>query len=318
MKEIAVHQPVLVGEALDGLALVDDGWYVDATYGRGGHSAAILARLGPQARLLALDKDPEAVADARARFAHDGRFTIVHAGFEEWSGVVDPWRAGRGLQGALFDLGVSSPQLDEPARGFSFSRDGPLDMRMNNTAGPTAAEWLRDVGERELAAVLRDYGEEREARRIAAAIVRRRATAPLTTTKELAHLVAAAMPRRGARPKIHPATRVFQAIRIAVNAELAALERALEASLDSLAAGGRLAVISFHSLEDRIVKRFIQREARGDERFAGLPNVPEEARPRLKPVGKLVRPSAEEVARNPRARSARLRIAERTAARLAA
>ncbi len=307
---------MLVGEALDGLALVDDGWYVDATYGRGGHSAAILEAIGREGRLLALDKDPAAVADGRARFAGDSRFTIVHAGFEDWADVVDPWRGGRGLQGALFDLGVSSPQLEEPARGFSFSRDGPLDMRMNTTVGPTAAEWLRDVGERELAAVLREYGEEREARRIAAAIVRRRATAPLTTTKELADTVAAVVPR--GRSKIHPATRTFQAIRIAVNSELPALERVLPACVESLAPGGRLVVISFHSLEDRIVKDFIRREARGDERYAGLPDIPEEARPRLKPVGRLVRPTDAEIARNPRARSARLRVAERTAARLAA
>jgi len=316
LKGEAEHQPVLVGEALDGLALVDDGWYVDATYGRGGHSAAILARLGPRGRLLALDKDPAAVADGRARLGADPRFTIVHAGFEDWRDVVDPWRGGHPLSGALFDLGVSSPQLEEPTRGFSFGKDGPLDMRMNNTVGPTAAEWLREVGERKLAAVLRDYGEEPHARRIAAAIVRRRAEAPIETTRQLADLVAAVVPP--GRRRIHPATRVFQAIRIAVNRELEALERALAACVESLGAGGRLVVISFHSLEDRIVKRFIRDEARGDERYAGLPDVPEHARPRLKPIGKLIRPSQAEIARNPRARSARMRIAERTAARLAA
>ncbi|HEY8518433.1 MAG TPA: 16S rRNA (cytosine(1402)-N(4))-methyltransferase RsmH [Gammaproteobacteria bacterium] len=311
-----MHQPVLVREALDGLALVDDGWYVDATYGRGGHSAEILARLGPEGRLLALDKDPEAVAHGRERFAADARFTIRHAGFEQWRAVVDPWRGGRGLDGALFDLGVSSPQLEDPKRGFSFAQDGPLDMRMNNLAGPTAAEWLRDVGQDELAKVIADYGEEPHARRIAAAIVRRRAAAPIATTRELADVVVAAAPRT--RGKIHPATRVFQAIRIAVNDELRALERALEACIESLAPRGRLVVISFHSLEDRIVKRFIAREARGDERYAGLPEMPPEALPRLKAVGRLVRPTPAEVARNPRARSARLRVAERLPTRLAA
>jgi 16S rRNA (cytosine1402-N4)-methyltransferase len=300
---------VLLQEALEGLSLRDDGWYVDATYGRGGHSAAVLARLGAQGRLLALDKDSDAVAHGRARFAGDGRFTIRHAGFEDFAAVVAPWLAGHALAGVLFDLGVSSPQLTVAERGFSFAHDGPLDMRMNTTAGPTAAEWLAAVSQRELADALFRYGEEPRARQIAAAIVRQRDVAPLTTTKQLADLVAAHAGRQTGR--IHPATRVFQAIRIAVNDELGALERALAQCLDVLAAGGRLVVISFHSLEDRIVKRFMAREARGDEAYAGLPNVPPHARPRLKLVGKLVRPTAEEVARNPRSRSARLRIAER-------
>ena len=306
------HQPVLLQEALEGLSLRNDGWYVDATYGRGGHSAEILARLGSQGRLLALDKDADAVAAARERLAGDPRFRIEHAGFEDLAAVAQPWLGASRLAGILFDLGVSSPQLDEPTRGFSFAHDGPLDMRMNRTLGPTAAEWLADVPQQELADVLFRYGEEPRARQIAAAIVRTRATTPIRTTRELAELVAAHAGRQPGRARIHPATRAFQAIRIALNDELGALERGLAQSVVLLAAHGRLAVISFHSLEDRIVKRFMAREARGDEAYAGLPNIPPHARPRLTLVGKLVRPGEAELERNPRARSARLRIAERT------
>jgi 16S rRNA (cytosine1402-N4)-methyltransferase len=310
MTSVSGHQPVMLREALEGLALRNDGWYVDATYGRGGHSAEILARLGSHGRLLALDKDPDAVAHGRATFGADPRFAIRHAGFEELDEQAAAWLDGHPLHGVLLDLGVSSPQLDRPERGFSFAHDGPLDMRMNTAVGATAAEWLATISQGELTNVLRRYGEEPRARPIAAAIVRERAKTPLTTTRALAELVAAhAGPRSG---RLHPATRTFQAIRIAVNDELAALERALGQALGLLAAGGRLVVISFHSLEDRIVKRFMAHEARGDEAYAGLPNIPEHARPRLVLVGKLVRPSDEEVARNPRARSARLRIAERT------
>jgi 16S rRNA (cytosine1402-N4)-methyltransferase len=255
-----------------------------------------------------LDKDADAVADARKRLASDARFRVEHAGFEDLAAVAAPW-VGRAA-GVLFDLGVSSPQLDEPSRGFSFAHDGPLDMRMNRAHGATAAEWLAEASERELADVFFRFGEEPHARRIAAAIVRTRATEPLTTTRQLASLVAAHAGR--SRERIHPATRVFQAIRIALNDELGALERGLVQALALLAERGRLVVISFHSLEDRIVKRFMAREARGDEAYAGLPTVPAHARPRLKLVGKLVRPGAAELERNPRARSARLRVAERT------
>jgi 16S rRNA (cytosine1402-N4)-methyltransferase len=300
---------VLLQEALEGLSLRDDGWYVDATYGRGGHSAEILARLGPQGRLLALDKDADAVADARERLGGHSRFTAEHAGFEDLAAVAAPWLGERRLAGVLFDLGVSSPQLDVADRGFSFAHDGPLDMRMNRTHGPTAAEWLAAVSEQELADVLYRYGEEPRARRIAAAIVRARATEPLTTTRQLAALVAAHAGRQEKR--IHPATRTFQAIRIALNDELGALERGLAHAVALLGERGRLVVISFHSLEDRIVKRFMAREARGDEAYAGLPNIPPHARPRLTLVGKLVRPGSAELERNPRARSARLRVAER-------
>jgi len=300
---------VLVEEALDGLGVAANGAYVDATFGRGGHSARILERLGGQGRLLALDKDPEAVAAGRRQFGADPRFSIVHAGFEDFGAVVRPWLGEAALRGVLFDLGVSSPQLEDPARGFSFSREGPLDMRMDPTRGETAAEWLARVPEDELARVLREYGEEPRARAVAAAIVRAREAAPITTTTALADVVARAAGR--GKPKLHPATRVFQAIRIAVNRELDALETALAQAEALLAPGGRLVVISFHSLEDRIVKRHFARASRGDPRYAGLPNVPPAARPTLKRIGRLIRPTPEEIARNPRARSARLRVAEK-------
>jgi 16S rRNA (cytosine1402-N4)-methyltransferase len=305
------HQPVLVAEVLTGLALIRDGWYVDGTYGRGGHSAEILARLGTDGRLLALDKDPEAVADARRRFAADPRFSIVHAGFEDIRAVVEAWQGSGRVSGVLFDLGVSSPQLAAAERGFSFSQDGPLDMRMNPTSGATAACWLAGASGAEIVRVLREYGEEPRARAIAAGIVRERDLRPIETTKQLADLVARIVPR--GRARIHPATRVFQALRIVVNRELESLERALETCVELLVAGGRLVVISFHSLEDRIVKHFIAREARGDPRYAGLPDIPPEARARLRLVGRLVRPPEGEIARNPRARSARLRVAEKLA-----
>ena len=309
------HQPVLVDAVVDGLALVEDGWYVDGTYGRGGHSTEILARIGRHGRLLALDKDPEAVADGLRRLGGDSRFTIEHAGFEDLRDAVAPWLGGRALSGVLLDLGVSSPQLETARRGFSFAEDGPLDMRMNPTTGQTAAVWLARVRPAELVRVLRNYGEEPHARRIAAAIVRERATRPLASTRQLARIVSAAAPAsaRRSETRIHPATRVFQALRIAVNNELEALEQALRASVEMLAVGGRLVAISFHSLEDRIVKRFIASEARGDPAYAGLPDIPPHARARLRRVGRLIRPTDAETARNRRARSARLRIAEKLA-----
>jgi 16S rRNA (cytosine1402-N4)-methyltransferase len=306
------HRPVLVTEALAGLAVTRDGCYVDGTYGRGGHSAAILAELSAAGRLLALDKDPDAVADARQRFRDDFRFAIRHAGYEDMLRVAGEELGDRAVLGVLLDLGVSSPQLEDPARGFSFQSRGPLDMRMNANQGMTAAEWLRDVSEADLAGTLRRFGEEPRARRIARAIVTARASRPITTTDELAGIVAAAAPG-DPRRRMHPATRVFQAIRIAVNGELEALERGLRAAVDLLAERGRLVVISFHSLEDRIVKRFIARESRGDPVYAGLPEMPPAARPRLKPVGRLVRPSPAELESNPRSRSARLRVAEKLA-----
>jgi len=305
---MSVHQPVLVHEVLEGLAVVSDGWYVDGTYGRGGHSAEILARLGEQGRLLALDKDPEAVAHGR-KLAADPRFTIAQGEFEALAAHVGPWLEGHRLAGVLLDLGVSSDQLEAPERGFSFTKDGPLDMRMNPTEGISAAEWLAGVGEHELAKVLRQYGEEPRARQIARAVVAARTERPIETTAQLAALV-----ERGAgwrRRRTHAATRAFQAIRIQINQELKALECVLEQCLRLLSEGGRLCIISFHSLEDRIVKRFMAREARGDPAYVGLPDIPPHARPRLQLIGALVRPSESELARNPRARSARLRVAER-------
>lgn len=307
----SVHRPVLVDAVIEGLSLVPDGTYIDGTYGRGGHSTEILARLGVEGSLLALDKDPAAVADGMQRFSADGRFTIVHAGIEDLVEAARPWLGERRADGVLFDLGVSSPQLDSADRGFSFAREGPLDMRFDPTRGITAAQWLAQAGEAELAGAFRRYGEEPKARAVAAAIVKRRREKPLETTRELADLVAAVAGRGRRRSAAHPATRVFQAVRIAVNDELANLERALQGSLELLAAGGRLVVISFHSLEDRIVKRFIARCARGNPAYAGLPQVPPGEGPQLKPVGRLVRPDEAEVAANPRARSARLRVAER-------
>ena len=303
------HQPVLVDEVLEGLSPVSDGWYVDATYGRGGHCTAILARLGANGRLLAFDKDPDAVADAKQRFAAESRLEICHADFAAMGAVVTQRFGAHRANGIHLDLGVSSPQLDEPERGFSFMEDGPLDMRMNTADGMTLEQWLARVDADELGRVLAQYGEQPGSYRIAAAIVAARAQAPITRTRQLAEIVASAAPRSKRRQ--HPATRVFQALRIALNDELEALQTALQQSLDLLADGGRLVVISFHSLEDRIVKRFIAQHASDDRVYAGLPDVPEHARAKLRRIGRLVRPSEAEVAVNPRARSARMRVAER-------
>ncbi len=309
---MAEHTPVLLDEVLAGLAVQADGRYCDATFGRGGHTAALLAQLGPAGRVCAIDRDPEAIAAGRARFAGEPRLTLVRGSFGRLGELVRSAGWESGLQGVLLDLGVSSPQLDEARRGFSFMQDGPLDMRMDNESGSSAAQWLARAGEREIADVLFRLGEERFSRRIARAIVAARATAPLATTGELAALVAAAVPTR--EPGKHPATRTFQAIRIHVNRELEEAEAALPQAVDLLAAGGRLCVISFHSLEDRLVKRFMRRAAQGDPVYAGLPDVPAHARPRLRLVGGAVMPEAAEVARNPRARSAVLRVAQRLAA----
>lgn len=308
----ALHQPVLLEEAVAGLAIKADGWYVDATFGRGGHTRAILAALGPAGRVLALDRDPEAVANGRALMVEDARVRVEHTAF---SALLMAWRAFAGQRpadGVLLDIGVSSPQLDEAKRGFGFLRDGPLDMRMDPTQGESAAAWLNRAAEADIAAVLRDFGEERQARRIAAAIVRRRAERPLARTGELAELIAGVLGRR--EPGKHPATRSFQAIRIHINDELNELRRALGQAVELLRPGGRLAVISFHSLEDRIVKRFMRDQSRGEPLPRNLP-VRGDARlgRTLQLVGKAVRPGAEELTRNPRARSAVLRVAERLA-----
>jgi 16S rRNA (cytosine1402-N4)-methyltransferase len=306
------HTPVLLEEVLAGLAIRADGRYCDATFGRGGHTAAMLGALGPRGRVVAIDRDAEAIRAGRVRFAGEPRLTLVRGSFAQLEELVRTAEVEGELQGVLLDLGVSSPQLDEADRGFSFMQDGPLDMRMDNETGQTAAQWLARVSERELADTLRRLGEERFARRIARAVVAARAEAPIERTARLAEVIAAAVPTR--EPGRHPATRSFQAIRMRVNAELESLEAALPQALRLLAPGGRLCVISFHSLEDRIVKRFIQRETRGDPHYAGLPQIPPHARPRLRKLGGATMPSEAEVARNPRARSAVLRVAERIAA----
>jgi 16S rRNA (cytosine1402-N4)-methyltransferase len=300
---------VLVEEALAALALEADGFYVDATFGRGGHTARILAALGGEGRLLAVDRDPQAIEAGRARFADEMRLALVHAAFADLGALVPANAQGRPCRGVLFDLGVSSPQLDDAQRGFSFRADGPLDMRMDPTRGAPVADWLADAGLDEIREVIATLGEERFARRVAEAIVAERRSAPITRTARLAEIVAGAVRTR--EPGKHPATRTFQALRMFVNDELGQLERGLAAAFAALAPGGRLAVISFHSLEDRVVKQFMQRRARVDPALAELPIVPEQARPTLRIVGRKQRPGAAELAANPRARSALLRVAEK-------
>jgi len=288
------HVPVLLAETLEGLRVLEEGIYLDGTYGRGGHARAVLARLGPKGRLLVMDRDPDAIADAERELGADPRVAIRHASFAELS----DWEETKsGLDGVLFDLGVSSPQLDEPSRGFSFQADGPLDMRMDPTRGSSAADWLAGASDAEIADVLWQLGEERMSRRIARAIVSARDAAPLKTTRQLADLVAKTIGHRE-RNK-HPATRTFQALRIFVNDELGQLERGLEAATSRLKPGGRLAVISFHSLEDRVVKHTFRDEA-AHGRVTLITR-----RPMI--------PADDELARNARARSARLRVAEKVA-----
>jgi 16S rRNA (cytosine1402-N4)-methyltransferase len=296
---------------MQALGVTADGVYIDATFGRGGHARAILERLGPAGRLLAADRDPEALASGAALAAAEPRLTLAHAAFHDLPGLVEQAGLTRRVDGLLADLGVSSPQLDSPERGFAFSAEGPLDMRMDPAAGSSAAEWLGTAQERDIAQVLRDYGEERFARRIARAICTARAERPIATTRQLADLCERAVPTR--EPGKHPATRTFQALRIQVNAELDELKALLAGALDLLAAGGRLVVISFHSLEDRIVKRFIRDESRGGALPKGVPVTDDQVPRRLKPIGGAVRASEEEVRANPRARSAVLRAAERLA-----
>jgi len=303
------HQPVLLAEALEGLAIKSDGVYVDGTFGRGGHAGGILNGLGTTGRLLAMDKDPEAVQSAGEQFGSDPRFEIWQGAFTMLSQLLEQLQLQGQVDGVLLDLGVSSPQLDDPERGFSFSDDGPLDMRMDTSAGMTAAEWLETASESDIAGVLKTYGEERFSRRIARAIVERRNSEPLRTTRELAELVAAAVPVR--EKNKHPATRSFQAIRIFINHELDDIRTVLEQVPDVLAPHGRLAVISFHSLEDRIVKRFIRREYQGVQPPREFPLAGMDHRPRMRPVGKAIRASKSEIDNNPRARSAVLRVAER-------
>jgi 16S rRNA (cytosine1402-N4)-methyltransferase len=308
------HTPVLLAEVIDGLALQADGVYMDCTFGRGGHTRALLRELGPLGRVVAIDRDSQAVEAGRVLAAEDARVSITHANFDSVGAVAAAQQVMGRVSGMLFDLGVSSPQLDDGSRGFSFQDDGPLDMRMDQSVGASAAQWLAGASQEEIARVLRDYGEERHARRIARAIIERRADAPIETTRRLADIVAGARPRagvrRGARGK-HPATRVFQAIRIHINSELQALDAALAQAPDILAASGRLVVISFHSLEDRRVKRFMRARSTGPTAPRGMPVVPPGAPPVLRLVGRAVRASSDEIRANPRARSAVLRIAAR-------
>jgi len=303
------HRPVLLGPVLEGLEIRGDGIYVDATFGRGGHSKAILERLGSAGRLIAIDRDPAAIAAAAESLGNDPRVELVRGDFAELAECIEARGLGGKVDGLLLDLGVSSPQLDDANRGFSFRRDGPLDMRMDPDRGISAAEYLRSVDEKELTRVLRKYGEESQAARIARAIVRARETTPIERTGQLAAIVESVVPAHS-RQK-HPATRSFQAIRIFLNRELENLEAVLEQSLRVLRPGGRLCVISFHSLEDRIVKRFIRTHSREAEQYRGMPSVPPEFRPKLRPVGKAVAASAAEIKANVRSRSARLRVAER-------
>lgn len=295
---------------MDALNVHQDGCYVDATFGRGGHARLILDRLGPQGRLIAIDADPEAITYGQRQFADCPQLSLVQGNFRDLAALVAA-EGRESVDGILMDLGVSSPQLDDSSRGFSFMREGPLDMRLNPHAGKPAAVWLADRTEQDLAQVLKEFGEERFARRIAKAIVMARRRSPLRTTTDLATVIASAVPAAAARnSKIHPATRSFQAIRIAVNGELDALEDALEQAIEVLAPGGRLVVISFHSLEDRRVKHTL--------RAASMPPPASRRRPdtktfvpKLRSIGKPRVPDAEECAANPRARSARMRVAER-------
>ena len=303
------HEPVLVDEALALLRLEAGDYYVDATFGRGGHTARILAALGGEGRVLAIDRDPEAIEAGRRRFAGEMRLTLVHASFSALRELVPHGPGARPWRGVLFDLGVSSPQLADPRRGFSFRADGPLDMRKDPTRGQPVSAWLARASLDEIREVIATLGEERYARRVAQAIVDARRTTPPRTTGELAALVARAVPTR--EPGKHPATRTFQALRMHVNDELGELEKGLAAAIDVLAPGGRLAVISFHSVEDRVVKRFLKTASSVDPVFAGLPEIPAAARPRLALVGRKTRPDAAELSRNPRARSALLRGAEK-------
>jgi len=310
------HVPVLLGPVLSGLKIKANGCYVDGTFGRGGHSSAILERLNADGRLIAIDRDPQAIGSAPQALVSDPRFELIRGECAQLQKFIGERDLTGEVDGLLLDLGVSSPQLDEAGRGFSFLRDGPLDMRMDPDAGRSAAEWLATVDEKELRRVLKTFGEERQAGRIARAIVAARGEIPIERTGQLAGIIATAAPARGQRR--HPATKSFQAIRIFINCELDQLTSALHQSVNvlrrgtALRSGGRLCVISFHSLEDRIVKRFIRDASRESEQYRGMPEVPEEYRPKLKSIGKLNEATVDEIAANVRARSARLRVAERT------
>lgn len=300
------HKTVLLHEAVAALLTDLSGIYVDGTFGRGGHSRLILSKLNNVGQLMGIDKDPAAIASAEALARQDARFAIHHGSFTDLDALTG---IDGQVDGILLDLGVSSPQLDDPGRGFSFTHDGPLDMRMNHQQGESAAQWLARAQEQEISRVIWEYGEDRFSRRMARAIVREREIEPILTTKRLAGIIAGACPTR--EKGKHPATRAFQAIRIHVNRELEDLVLCLDRALEKLKPGGRLVIISFHSLEDRIVKRFIRKHQKGDELPSWLPVTEAQLNRRMKSLGKAVKPSPQEVADNPRARSAVMRVAEK-------
>jgi 16S rRNA (cytosine1402-N4)-methyltransferase len=305
---LTLHAPVLLDEAIEQLCIRPDGVYVDGTYGRGGHSQVILSHLGTGGRLFAMDRDPDAVKAADLLVARDRRLMIEQGSFGDLGAFLKNNDVFGKVDGILLDLGISSPQLADPERGFSFQLDGPLDMRMDPTGGESAAGWLNSAAEKDISTVLFRYGEEGSARKIARAICQRRAERSIETTLDLAQLIESVVPRRPGRK--HPATKSFQAIRIHVNRELEELDKVLSQALDALRAGARLCVISFHSLEDRIVKRFLRDHSRVDPALASLPVIPESAQPRMRLPVKAIRPGEPELARNPRARSATLRVGE--------
>lgn len=309
MTQQAPHKTVLQQEAVAALAIVPDGIYVDATFGRGGHSRLILQHLNEEGRLLVMDRDPEAIEEAIKLSDEDKRVISTHAPFSSLATTCQQHNVFGQVNGVLFDLGVSSPQLDNAERGFSFMRDGPLDMRMDTQSGQMASEWINSASEQDIADVLYRYGEERHSRRMAKAVVAERADQPITSTLRLAEIIKAANPAW--EKDKHPATRAFQAIRIFINEELEEIESALQQAIDVMTDGGRLAAISFHSLEDRIVKRFIAEQASGDKYPRNLPIPAAEIKPNLKKIGKAQKPSAEELSTNPRSRSAVLRVAEK-------
>lgn len=308
-EEVNLHIPVLLNEVIEGLSVKPEGIYIDGTFGRGGHSRAILEKMSEKGRLFAIDKDPDAVEMARQVFGSDPRFHIWHESFSEVGSLTREVNIYGKVDGILLDLGVSSPQLEDPERGFSFLKEGPLDMRMDTQKGVDAATWLSKVREKDLAWVLKTYGEERHARRIASEIVRARKKSPILTTKRLADVIVNMNLWREKHK--HPATRSFQAIRIFINQELDELQKFLEQCLEVLADKGRLVIISFHSLEDLMIKRFIKKSGQGTDLLPYLPIREKESFPRLKQVGRAIKPGAMELKNNPRARSAVLRIAEK-------
>ena len=302
------HIPVLLKESIDGLTIKKDGVYIDATFGRGGHSKAILAELGVEGRLIAIDKDPEAVAYGKLIFKEEPRFVILQGTFANLTNIAKEYNLIGKVDGILLDLGVSSPQLEDAKRGFSFLNEGPLDMRMDLNQTLDAHQWINSAKEEEISAVLKEFGEERFSKRIAKAIVENRKLSPIETTKELAEIIARVVPRER---KKHPATRTFQAVRIYINQELTELRTCLQQCIEVLAVHGRLVVISFHSLEDRIVKEFIRHYGQKYEKVSHLLVTPKKIKPLLEKIGRSIKSNQNEVSKNPRARSAILRIAEK-------